>query len=382
MRTNSAIISVAGRERSRERATARLVKEDWKPSSKQVCNMNVRKQLRRIAKLGIKKFETIKEVERVQQDMLSRFERSSLDPGRYCGLADCRADYCAYKSCLEACWFGALRRRLGDVPAALRLLQDAGPPFLEVRISRGVWSRPLSKLKKASIKAARQLNRRALDKLFNHRIVAVGVFKVTPALPAEKDDRWICEIHQIVAGVKQHELRLAFSTKRDLGEVRSARTDRYLNPMRKYPNRLRVEEIADLGPMVSEVLRRDLVADWVHPYGDAPQRPNKARRREFYEWLLGLSPGARLICYGCDQHFNKLEKLPRTIRPKVRKKRSYPYWLQSYMFGSEERERLDNRLAMEAYLNEGKKLSGQGAYEIRQTPKSASARLRKYLSDI
>jgi hypothetical protein len=78
-------------------------------------NMNIEKQPRRIAKIGIKDFEPFKEVEHVQQDMLERFEHSSLDPGRYCGLADCRADYCAYKRCMEACWYGTGRRRIKEV---------------------------------------------------------------------------------------------------------------------------------------------------------------------------------------------------------------------------------------------------------------------------
>jgi hypothetical protein len=81
-------------------------------------------------------------------------------------------------------------------------------------------------------------------------------------------------------------------------------------------------------------------------------RAVKAQRREFYRWLLGLSPGARIIRYGCDRYFNKLEKRSRPIRAKIKKKRPYPYWLQHYFFGSFEREQRDSQRAKERYLNE------------------------------
>ena len=54
----------------------------------------------------------------------------------------------------------------------------------------------------AGIAAARQLNRRALDRLYDCGIVAVGSFKVAPSPPHEEKP-WICEIHQVVAGAKK-----------------------------------------------------------------------------------------------------------------------------------------------------------------------------------
>jgi hypothetical protein len=58
-----------------------------------------------------------------------------------------------------------------------------------------------------------------------------------------------------------------------------------------------------------------------------------AQVEEFYRWLLGLTPDARMIRYGCDRYFNKLEKQPRMLEPKVRKKRPYPYWLSLICLG-------------------------------------------------
>jgi hypothetical protein len=74
-----------------------------------------------------------------------------------------------------------------------------------------------------------------------------------------------------------------------------------------------VEPVENLGTVINSVLRRDLQT--AHPWVDA-EKPTKRDRRDFYTWLLGLRPGARLIRYGCDENFNKLEgKKPRRFVP-------------------------------------------------------------------
>jgi hypothetical protein len=315
--------------------------------------MNEREQLARIKKLGVSNFETVKKVRRLQADMLARLEGSSIDPDRYAGLADCRADYCGRVNCLEACPFGTLNRRLSDMPAALRLLQNAKPPFHEVRVSRALWSRPFGKLNEASITAAKQLNRRALDSLFiregAHResVLSVGTFKVAPSPPNETE-RWICEIHQVVAGAHKEELERALSTRRHRGETRT----KLFEPFDDY---LRVREVKELAPIVSKVLRCDL-SGWQHPWQRAvsPVRPTKAQHREFYRWLLGLRPRARLICYGCDQNFTKLERQPRKPPPpKAPRKRSSPP--AESRFGSDERYRLGTDPNCQNYIGGGQK---------------------------
>ena len=132
---------------------------------------------------------------------------------------------------------------------------------------------------------------------------------------------------------------------------------------------LRVKEVQALGPVVSEVLRCDL-SGWQHPWRHEipPERSTKAQRREFYGWLLGLKPRARLIRYGCDPYFQKLEKEPRTPPPpKVPRKRPYPFWLQKYFFGGEERYRMGTDPNCGNYIGGGEK-----------SPPSMHERLRKY----
>ena len=59
----------------------------------------------------------------------------------------------------------------------------------EVRFVRGFWARPFGQLRQTNVAAAKKLNGRALDKLFNPKLVAVGTFKVS-ATP-ERGQLWI-----------------------------------------------------------------------------------------------------------------------------------------------------------------------------------------------
>jgi hypothetical protein len=284
--------------------------------------MNEKKLLQQLTKLGIKNFETIEDVERMQKDLLRRLKQSSVDPDRYAGLANCRIDYCGRVNCLEACWFGTCRRRLNEIPIVYDLLQNSHKPLHEVRLVRSTWVGPSRELPHAPIAAAKAANSRSLDKLFIPMLVAVGTFKVSVDQLYDKY-LWIYEIHEIVAGAARDNLEKVLSSCR-------------LGPA-FFSNKLWVGEVTDLGQTISKVFRRDLEV-WQNPEWDEPkaERLTKAQRREFYRWLFDLSPGARLVRYGCDQHFNKLEKKPRTFHATVRKPRPYPYHLKKYMFGARE----------------------------------------------
>jgi hypothetical protein len=283
--------------------------------------MNEKQRLRQLAKLGIEDFETLEDVERMQRDLLQRLNKSSIDPDHYAGLATCRLDHCGRVNCLEACWFGTCRRRLNEIPIIHDLLQNSHKPLYEVRLVRSAWVGPTKELPHAPIAAAKNTNTRCLDKLFIPTLVAVGMFKVSVQ---QLDDKhfWIYEIHQIVAGAEKDQLENVFSSSRQGAAI---------------TNKFWTQEVTELGSTISKVFRRDLQA-WQDPEwaGAELERPTKLQRREFYSWLLNLNPGARLIRYGCDQRFNKLEKKPRTFRATVRKPRPYPYHLKKYMFGATE----------------------------------------------
>jgi hypothetical protein len=327
--------------------------------------MNEKKLLRQLARLGIDDFETIQDVQRRQRNLLHRLERSSIDPDRYAGLANCRFDYCGRVNCLEVCAVGAFRRRIADVSAALQLLKHAGKPFYEVRVSRAFWSRPFGRLAEAGITAARQLNRRALDRLYNPNVLAVGTFKVAPS-PSNDKERWICEVHQVVAGASKNDLERVFSTKQYRGEIRR-------HKLQLFYDYLMAKEVKTLGPIVSEVLSYHL-SGWQHPWQEAMpvDRPNKEQRSEFSEWLLGLDPRARLICYGCDRQFKKLSKKSRPVPvPKAPKKRPYPHWLQPHFFGSHYRQEV---------MRNDPNCSTYGGPKSKPSPRLDS-RLEKYFGD-
>jgi hypothetical protein len=111
----------------------------------------------------------------------------------------------------------------------------------------------------------------------------------------------MCEIHQIVAvAAEQAEIEAVLLT----GRVNVA-----------VSNRVLVTKIDNLEQAVSDVFRRDLQS-WRNAWRpeETPETLTKKHRREFYEWLLNLRPGERIIRYGCDRLFQKLDKPPRKFR--------------------------------------------------------------------
>jgi hypothetical protein len=103
----------------------------------EAANVNLEKQLRQLAMLGITDFESTKDVRCLQMDMLRRLERSKIDLGQYASLTYCQSNHCAYKKCLEACWFGTRHRRLEEIPDIYHLLQYSKKPLYKVRFVRG-----------------------------------------------------------------------------------------------------------------------------------------------------------------------------------------------------------------------------------------------------
>jgi len=168
---------------------------------------------------------------------------------------------------------------------------------------------------------AKQLNRRALDTIFIPELVAFGTFKVSLA-PEYLEPHWICEIHEIVAEAEKSDLEKAF----------------FISGTReKYDSAVGITKVENIGQAISDVLRADL-RGWQHPLSPdgSPAEPKKAHREEFYQWLPSLRFGERMIRYGCDRYFNRLNKKPRTVHAKIHKPRPYPTWLIPHMFGNRE----------------------------------------------
>jgi hypothetical protein len=213
--------------------------------------MKEMEHLKKIRNLGITDFETIEDVERMQRDMLHRLRRSSVDPDRYAGLGDCRADHCGRVNCLEACWFGTRRQQLLEIPAIYKLLKESDGPLHEVRLIRGSWALPFGNLRDTNIGVAKTWNARALDKIFVRALVAVGTLK--PYVAPENFGRvWICEVHQIIAGAEKEDLEKVLSNGRQRGLI---------------INRVSVREVSDLAETISRVFQRGLER-WQDPLED------------------------------------------------------------------------------------------------------------------
>jgi hypothetical protein len=254
--------------------------------------------------------ESVTDLERRQQDMLDLLQRSSHDPVSYVGLAYCGPERCCRVGCSEACVFGCLQRRSHHLPAIRHLLERHEGPLHEVRVLLPSWSRSFGALSRINMATARQLHRRALDRLFNPTLIAVGSLKVVPNYNWKE---WNVEIHLIVAGAKKNELEKVFSIHR-LGKEKE----------------VRVTRVDHLGTAIEGATDGTLQP---RRQGLARVPPKKAQRAEFYRWLSELEVDSRLIRYGCDRHFNPLTKKPRTLKAKPRKKRPYPTWLTPWMFG-------------------------------------------------
>jgi hypothetical protein len=282
-----------------------------------------KKPAQRAAKLRVDGVDTTAEAAQLQLDVCRRLASTSVNPFKWVGLKNCSPTICVRARCNAACAFGARSHRLKAIPAAQRLLKACEGPFFEVRVSRAVWARKLGELSKISLMAAKQLNRRALDNVFNPDIIAIGSLKVT--VVAGTIGLWRLEVHQVMAGVTRDELYRIFATRR-----------------RSLDNFVLIDEVKDIQEATARVLTHDLHV-WQHPsQGDGTIRPKQSARAEYYLWLLGMSSGSLTIRYGCDRHFNKLKKKLQTMKPpKPRKPRRDPTWLARWQFGTESRSMMD-----------------------------------------
>jgi hypothetical protein len=218
-------------------------------------------KIRRINKLDIGEFESADEVQRRQDDLLERLKPNMWFRNKSKALARCTTGRCGGAECVEVCAFADWRRRLLEIPAAYRLIKKTDGPVYEVRVVRGIWARPIGDLHDVSMAAAKQLNRRALDSMYNPELVAAGTFKVSLA-PEYLEPHWICEIHEIVVGAQKDDLEKAFSIS---------------GTREKYDSSLGITKVKNIGQTISDVLRADLQG-WQHPLwpDGSPAKPKKS----------------------------------------------------------------------------------------------------------
>lgn len=262
-----------------------------------------------------------KDVAHRQKFLIKRLKRTSIKMRRYNFLKECGPDHCVGDPCTEVCRFARERYKGTATNAVLTLLKNIKGPLYEARVSRGIWARPFGELHKVSIATAEKLSQRAFDSLNDPGIVAVGSVKVAPTY--EEPKGWICEIHQVVGGV-------------DRSDIDNYDKRQYISSQIEVPhqNVLWAKRIKNLARALSDVFDYRF-ATWQYPC-DAVSVPkaNKEQRTEYYDWALNLRMGERVIRYGCDRYFNRLEKEHRLVRIKSRKRHPNPTWLAPFQYGN------------------------------------------------
>ena len=190
-----------------------------------------------------------------------------------------------------------------------------------------------------SVSAIMKRNRRALYNLYDPDVVAVGTCKVSVAA-----DDYRCEIHEIVAGAEQDDLKRVFLPSEkveaacffgakkveNLGAVINDVLDHALRRWKNPRQRESANEVPEAAKSTGWSSVRPAM------FSGNPAAPSNVTKDcwpEYYAWRLSLMNDACMIRYGCDRYFNALHKAQRTRVKKARKKHPYPYWLEPHMFG-------------------------------------------------
>src|SRR5712671_4185648 len=116
--------------------------------------------------------ESIEQTQLLQHELLRRLSSTAMHPDRYAGLTSCSQLHCGRTECLEACWSGTRRRRLQELPAVYRLLEQTKEPIHEVRIVFASWTRSIGRLHQLDASAIKHWNRCALDTLYCPELLA------------------------------------------------------------------------------------------------------------------------------------------------------------------------------------------------------------------
>jgi len=109
---------------------------------------------RRLARLGISKFETKVAARSRQRDMLGCM-KGAFDREEHATLIKCDPTSCRPYGCLEVCQLGARQRRLEAIPKLYRLISGSTGAVYELRVVRESWSQPRRMLGNFNLKATR-----------------------------------------------------------------------------------------------------------------------------------------------------------------------------------------------------------------------------------
>jgi hypothetical protein len=251
-----------------------------------------------LAKLKISELSSLAHVEAKQKKMLRLVRRFGIDPLSYVGLEYCSPDHCGRVNCSEACWFGALRRRIPEVLAIRRLMEQHERPLYRIIAWKPDWGCPSGWLHHITPGTAKALMTRVFNSMCSMSVTAVGTFNMV-AVGMGTKPRFLAELHVIVGGATKEELESAFRPVQPDASVR-------------------ISKVEDTNRVIDEVTTRNFPRLW-EPLDNPPE---PAQLAEFYAWLAEMKIGARIFRYGCDENFDLITFRKITINPKVKKERT------------------------------------------------------------
>jgi hypothetical protein len=250
-----------------------------------------------LAELKSSELQSVQHVEAMQKEMLQLLKQSQVDPISYVGLEYCGPEHCGRVGCSEACWFGTLRRRVPEVLATRRLMEQQDGTLYKIKVWKPVWGCPFGWLHYIKPQISRAETTRIFNGMCSMCVVAVGTVKIIPA--GFGDKRYFCEIHAVVGGAPRQQIELPFSFVDESNIT------------------VEISEITDLDVAIDEVMGRNSM----QPRDEQPPGPTELT--EFYTWLANMQVGARLFRYGCDENFDLITYRRITWKPRLKKHRPW-----------------------------------------------------------
>jgi len=224
-------------------------------------------------------------------------------------IASCQRGECA--RCGDACPNRAAQWLRDNSKSLHKLfLGSSGVSVQEFLLSRTTWGRQEGHLADASLKAVFKSVRRALDSLRDPSLVAVGMIDAWWG-PSE----WNVGARVFVAVPPDLDLYQAFDSTKNIGGP------------------LKILAVPNVDVALKRLFRDAQRAKCTQWRADGAV-PKRSLRGEYFAWLAGLKPTARIFRYGCDRYFNKMKKALRPIELKPKRGHTYPRWLEPYMYGS------------------------------------------------
>jgi hypothetical protein len=250
----------------------------------------------------------VTEIAELQRDIADRLAHKPACRSVAKIIASCQGGECT--RCGEACPKRAAQW-LRDNSKSLQKLflgSSGGVSVQEFRLNRTTWVQGKGRLADTSLDAIFKTLRRALDRLREPSLVAVGMIDAWWG-----SGEWSVGARVFVAVPPKIDLYRAFDHTKNIA-----------GPLKVLP-------VPNVDAALKRLFRDAQRAKCTQWPADGAV-PKRSLRGEYYAWLAGLKPTARIFRYGCDRYFNRFQKRPRKIVLKPKKRHPSPWWLAPYQY--------------------------------------------------